>query len=271
MHPEHQRFNAATCLAFQQSGRSVLKPDPILSMPPPLQPDPVHPFQTSHDGNDQDRSYNFSRHAFFEELGEDGHASGALPPPAPQPHQPNENETHAGLGVGIDTGHSLPGHMDGGMSAVPTISNLPLPTISGAHIQGHLNSASPFGSAGTYANSRYGTGPSDLVDGITEERKFLPFHQQRKMRSTQRSRAQQMTESQRKKRHNEHTRASRSRIDRGLERLKAVIKKVRPQQKVNKKADVLHEAVKLLKEGFHLPKTASDDERDEPQESSLSV
>lgn len=94
---------------------------------------------------------------------------------------------------------------------------------------------------------------------------------ERKVRAMPRTRAQQMTESQRKQRHNEHTRASRSRIDRGLERLKAVIKKVRPQQKVNKKADVLHEAVKLLKEGFRLPRTESDDERDEHQESSLSV
>lgn len=50
-----------------------------------------------------------------------------------------------------------------------------------------------------------------------------------------------------------------------------MIKKVRPQQKVNKKADVLHEAVKLLKEGFRLPATESDDEQNEPQESSLSV
>ena len=71
-----------------------------------------------------------------------------------------------------------------------------------------------------------------------------------------------MTESQRKQRHNEHTRASRSRIDRGLERLKSVIRKVRPHQKVTKKADVLQEAVKLLKEGFRLPPTDSDEEPD---------
>lgn len=93
----------------------------------------------------------------------------------------------------------------------------------------------------------------------------------RRLRATTRTRSQQMTESERKQRHNQHTRASRSRIDRGLERLKSVIRKVRPQQKVTKKADVLHEAVKLLEERFHLTPTESDDERDGPQESSLSV
>lgn len=92
-----------------------------------------------------------------------------------------------------------------------------------------------------------------------------------RIRQLPRTRSQQMTDSQRKQRHNEHTRASRSRIDRGLERLKSVIRKVRPNQKVSKKADVLQEAVKLLKEGFRLPATESDEEKQDAQESSMSV
>lgn len=241
-------------------------------------PSPVHPgsvamqgFHGTHDDNEQERCYGYSRHGLFDDLGhEEGQASGALPPPAPSPRQGRQNDNQAGLGAGLETASSL-GHMDGNIQGGSSMSNLPLPTIAGAQVEGaQFHSVSPFGTSGGYGAPGFSAiGPGDVMDGITNEGKTMGF--QHKMRPMTRSRAQQMTESQRKQRHNEHTRASRSRIDRGLDRLKAVIKKVRPEQKVSKKADVLHEAVKLLKEGFHLPRTESDDERDEPQESSLSV
>lgn len=156
------------------------------------------------------------------------------------------------------------------MSGVPTISNLPLPGISqnqGAPLQ----AVAPFATSSSLGNAAIVGGASEIAEALGVDRK-MPVYQ-RRIRTVPRARSQQMTESQRKQRHNEHTRASRSRIDRGLERLKNVIRKVRPHQKVTKKADVLQEAVKLLKEGYRLPATESDEEADRegPQESSLSV
>lgn len=279
--PEQHRFNPATGLMFQHSTRSTFKSEPIPAMQLPVHhQNAVTSFQPNHDINEPDRSFAFSRHTYFDELThDDNQPSGALPPPIPTPTaHPHDPDAQNPLASTIDAAASalhpqLSANQMAGAMLPPSsnISNLPLPNIAGAQVQGsHLHSASAFGSASGYPNAPYPGGPSsNIVDAMTDDRKLMAF--QRKMRPMGRARAQQMTESQRKQRHNEHTRASRSRIDRGLERLKAVIKKVRPQQKVNKKADVLHEAVRLLKEGFHLPRTESDDERDEPQDSSLSM
>lgn len=151
---------------------------------------------------------------------------------------------------------------------VPAMSTLPLPGISGPS-----HAPMPFGPPTGLGSAAIVGGASEIAEALGVDRGAAKgFPMQRRIRPTPRVRSQQMTESQRKQRHNEHTRASRSRIDRGLERLKNTIRKVRPNQKVSKKADVLQEAVKLLKEGFRLPPTESDEERDDPpQDSSLSV
>lgn len=224
-----------------------------------MHPDPVQSFQPVQEVNEPERPFSFPRHNFFDDLThEESQPTGALPPPGPG-HDPDHGNTLGGVDAGLG------GHVAG---MGPTAGNLPLPALGGGGQTGmHVAGYSP--AAGGGGGYSLGGGASDLTEGMSDERKLSGF--QRKIRPMARTRAQQMTESQRKQRHNEHTRASRSRIDRGLERLKAVIKKVRPQQKVNKKADVLHEAVKLLKEGFRLPATESDDEQNEPQESSLSV
>jgi hypothetical protein len=55
-----------------------------------------------------------------------------------------------------------------------------------------------------------------------------------------------MSETQKRARHNEHTRSSRLRIDQGLGKLKRTLKRVRPTLKLTKKADIVDEAVKLI-------------------------
>lgn len=273
--PDHYRLNVATGLMFQHANRPAFKSEPIPAMQLPVHhQNPVNSFQPNHDINEPDRPFTFGRHTYFDELThDDTQPSGALPPPAPtHPSHPHDPDVQNPLAQSLDAASALHPQMAATMLPPSSnISNLPLPNIAGAQVQGsHLHSASAFGSASAYPNATYSAGaPSNIVDAISDDRRIMAF--QRKMRPMARTRAPQMTESERKQRHNEHTRASRSRIDKGLERLKAVIKKVRPQQKVNKKADVLHEAVRLLKEGFHLPRTESDDERDEQQESSLSM
>lgn len=166
------------------------------------------------------------------------------------------------------------------MPNVASISNLALPGIAGsggggnASVQGSIHAFA--GGAGV-GNAAIEGGASEIAEALAAERKVgvvagnPGVGVQRRMRAMPRSRTQQMTESQRKQRHNEHTRASRSRIDKGLERLKNTIRKVQPDQKVTKKADVLQVAVKLLKEGYRLPATESDEEREEPPDSALSV
>lgn len=262
----HHRYNLGTSSHVPMRSTSA-KSENIPSMPLPMHPDPVQAFQPSQDVCEAEKPFPFARQGFFEDLAaDDGQPpSGALPPPGP-----SHDSEHGNAMAGMDG--SLPAHLGiggTGMTALPAIGSSGTGGIGPS--MGGYGSGGGAGSSllGGGMSSGGGGGPTDLGEGVGDISKMGGF--QRKMRPMSRTRAQQMTESQRKQRHNEHTRASRSRIDRGLERLKAVIKKVRPQQKVNKKADVLHEAVKLLKEGFHLPTTESDEERDEPQESSLSV
>lgn len=225
-----------------------------------MHPDPIQTFQPSPEGGDAtDRGFSFARHGFFDEFPqEDNAGNSGLPPP----HVAQDSDQGNTL-AGVD---SITGHL--GMQGVPTISNLPLPGISGS--QNSLHGVAGFGTPANLGNAAIVGGATEIAEVLGVERtRGAPF--QRRMRAVPRARNQHMTESQRKQRHNEHTRASRSRIDRGLERLKNTISKIRPHQKVTKKADVLQEAVKLLKEGFRLPATESDDEREEPQDSSLSV
>lgn len=69
----------------------------------------------------------------------------------------------------------------------------------------------------------------------------------------------QLSETEKKARHNAHTRSSRLRIDNGLDRLKQTLKKVRPTLKLSKKADIVDEAVRLICESHDIP-LANDDE-----------
>lgn len=205
-----------------------------------MHPDPNF---SQHDEH-HERSF-FARHQpFFDDL---SHEEVALPPP-------NHPDEHANTLAGVDT--IAPHHLS--MPTVPTISSLPLPGISTQPPQ--YTTSTGLGNAAIVG------GASEIAEALVDRKTHY-----RRLRTVPRARSQQMTESQRKQRHNEHTRASRSRIDKGLERLKSVIRKVRPHQKVTKKADVLQEAVKLLKEGFRLPATESDEERDDQPESTLTV
>ncbi len=63
-----------------------------------------------------------------------------------------------------------------------------------------------------------------------------------------RPRPNTLTEFEKRARHNAHTKSSRLRIDRGLERLKDALKKARPEVKLNKKADIVDAAVKYVLE-----------------------
>lgn len=250
---------------FQQHGSQShlstrgTKGDSIPSMPLPMHPDPVQ-FQPSQETNEGDRGFSFARHGLFDEFSQEEHPNpvGLHPPHTAQ--DTDQGNTLAGV-------ESITGHL--GMPGVASISNLPLPGISGG--QGTpLHSVTGFGAPTSLGNAAITGGASEIAETLGIDRKMPPH--QRRVRTVPRVRSQQMTESQRKQRHNEHTRASRSRIDKGLERLKNTIKKLKPHQKVTKKADVLQEAVKLLKEAYRLPVTESDEEREEPpQDSSLSV
>lgn len=227
-------------------------------MPLPVHPDPIQSFQPTQDAPDGDRTFSFGRHGFFDELTqEDNPNAVGLPPPHPS-QEPDQGNTLAGV-------DSITGPL--GMPGVAAISNMSLPGISGS--QNNMHGVHAFGAPASMGNAAIMGGASEIVETLGSDRKMQ--HCQRRGRTITRSRSQQMTESQRKQRHNEHTRASRSRIDRGLERLKNTIRKVQPDQKVTKKADVLQVAVKLLKEGYRLPATESDEEREEPPDSALSV
>lgn len=221
--------------------------DPVASVPLPLHPDPVQTFSSAHDP-DPDR-FSFPRHTFLDDIPHDD-------PTHSHFHPPNaaDSNDHANALTAVDTLRAPLA-----MSPVPAIQNVPLSNIP--QTQTVLMPQPSIGNASIVG------GASELVEGLSIDRKCAS----RRLPHSSRSRAQQMTESQRKQRHNEHTRASRSRIDRGLERLKSVIKKVKPHQKVTKKADVLQQAVKLLKESFRLPPTESDEEREDPAGITLAV
>lgn len=230
------------------------KSDPPPSVPLPLHPDPVQSFPPTHDAEHE--RFSFGRHPFFDEM---PHEDATHPPL--HAHTTADSNDATGALSGVDSLHAPLA-----ISSVPAIPNLSLPNMPQPH-----SAPSPMPTVvmtpSTMGNAAIVGGASEIVEALSVERKCAP----RRLRPMSRSRAQQMTEVQRKQRHNEHTRASRSRIDRGLERLKSVIKKVRPHQKVTKKADVLQEAVKLLKEGFRLPPTESDEERDDAPGSTLTV
>lgn len=242
-------------------------------MPPTLQPDPVQQFQpAAQELSEAERTVALSRQGLFEELGgqDESGPSGALPPPVPSSHDGADSAAGGAPLGGVDNrlaSHhlSLPLTSVGSLP-LPALATAQSPNIQGVATYGGAPALTSLGM--THNIGIVQNGGLQIPDALSDERR-ASFH--RKLRTAPRLRAQQMTESQRKKRHNEHTRASRSRIDRGLERLKAVIQKVRPERPVNKKADVLQEAVKLLKESYRLPPTESDEEKDEPRESSLSV
>lgn len=65
-----------------------------------------------------------------------------------------------------------------------------------------------------------------------------------------RPRPNTLTEHEKRARHNAHTKSSRLRIDRGLERLKDALKKARPEVKLNKKADIVDAAVNYVLETY---------------------
>jgi hypothetical protein len=73
----------------------------------------------------------------------------------------------------------------------------------------------------------------------------------------------QLSETEKKARHNAHTRSSRLRIDNGLDRLKSTLRKVRPGLKLSKKADIVDEAVRLICETHNLQMSEEDDDDDE--------
>lgn len=241
-------------------------------MPLPMHPDPIQTFQPSQEsGPDPDRGFSFGKAGFFDELPQDDNPTAVGLPP---PHPSQEGEGGHTL-AGVD---SITGPL--GMPGVASISNLALPGIAGTGAGGSTSvqgSMHAYGGGAGVGNAAIEGGASEIAEALASDRKLgvvggnSGVGVQRRLRPMPRSRSQQMTESQRKQRHNEHTRASRSRIDKGLERLKNTIRKVQPDQKVTKKADVLQVAVKLLKEGYRLPATESDEEREEPPDSALSV
>ena len=250
---------------FQQHTSShipgrVSKGESIPAVPLPMHPDPVQSFQPTQEVNEGERGFTFSRHGLFDEFPHDEHPN----PVGLHPSHASQDTDQGNTLAGVD---SITGHL--GMPGVASISNLPIQGMApgqGAPLHG----VPGFGGPTSLGNAAISGGASEIAETLVLDRKGAPH--QRRVRPVARMRNQQMSESQRKQRHNEHTRASRSRIDKGLDRLKKTLRKVKPQLKVTKKADVLQEAVKMIKEGYRLPPTESDDERDEPpQESSLSV
>jgi hypothetical protein len=81
-----------------------------------------------------------------------------------------------------------------------------------------------------------------------------------RVKRQQKPRVLQLSDREKKARHNAHTRSSRLRIDNGLERLKDTLRKVRPGLKLNKKADIVDEAVRLICETHNLPISEDDDD-----------
>lgn len=242
----------------------------IPSMPSNVQqlmhPNPLS-VMTPADAAEGDRANNlaFERQVFLDDFPQDDNPLPTSLPPPPQLATVQENEQGNTL-AGVDSITGIGIGMPGGIPRAPSIPSLPLPSIpSGTGYSGSILHGIPgVGAPSGLGNPALVGGAHDISDTLDPDRR----HTQRRPRQT-RGRNQQMTEQQRKQRHNEHTRASRVRIDKGLESLKRTLKLVRPQLKLGKKADVVYEAVKLIKEGFNLPPTESDNERDE-QESSMS-
>lgn len=85
-----------------------------------------------------------------------------------------------------------------------------------------------------------------------------------RVKRSSKARVAQLTLTEKKARHNQHTRSSRLRIDNGLDRLKGTLKKVRPNLKLNKKADIVDEAVKLICETHNLPVPATEEDEAPP-------
>lgn len=65
-------------------------------------------------------------------------------------------------------------------------------------------------------------------------------------RARTKPRGVQLTDRERKERHNEHTRSSRLRIDEGLKKLRNALLKVNPALKLTKKADIVEEAFNFV-------------------------
>lgn len=98
--------------------------------------------------------------------------------------------------------------------------------------------------ADAYASPADGLGMGGLCigeGGHTPGDKYMPVRSQR-----MKARGQALTEAQRKARHNEHTRSSRLRIDEGLKRLKAALLRADPELRLQKKADIVEEAIKIV-------------------------
>jgi hypothetical protein len=88
-------------------------------------------------------------------------------------------------------------------------------------------------------------------------------------RRATKNRMYHLSETEKKARHNTHTRNSRLRIDEGLDRLKRTLKKVRPSLKLTKKADIVDEAVRIIREMHALPSSSrneGDEERSAPSQ-----
>lgn len=242
-----------------------------LGVPLPLHPDPIQAgfvqqpegieSSDKHNPTNPQPTFNFGQRQFFDDLQTTDPDPNPHPPNNPNDPQSNPSAPEGNTLAGVDsiTGAMMPG--------VASISNLALPGIGTGGMPGAPTFA-PAAGAANVSNAAIVGGASEIADVIAGNDRR---HVNRRMRNVTRTRSQQMTEIERKQRHNEHTRASRSRIDRGLERLKSTIKKVQPDQKVTKKADVLQVAVKLLKEGYRLPATESDEEGGDPPDSALSV
>jgi hypothetical protein len=85
-------------------------------------------------------------------------------------------------------------------------------------------------------------------------------------RRATKNRMYHLSETEKKARHNTH---SRLRIDEGLDRLKRTLKKVRPSLKLTKKADIVDEAVRIIREMHALPSSSrneGDEERSAPSQ-----
>ena len=195
-----------------------------------------------------------------------------------QQQEPDQGNTLAGVDAITAVGQGA-----GGLHGGSGVGNLLLPHASqSSHLLQGISSmgpqpgmatggivSGPSGMLGTQALGNVSSavggqaglgGPGGFVDGQDAGR----YAQQRRPRT--RARLYQLTEKEKKERHNAHTRSSRLRIDRGLDRLKSTLKKVKPQLKLNKKADIVDEADKLIREFRNLPPD-SDQEREQPESS----
>lgn len=101
------------------------------------------------------------------------------------------------------------------------------------------------------ANGAIGTGGGVTRLNITSNTNAIALGARRQPRMNL------LSEMEKRARHNAHTRSSRLRVDKGLNRLKEILKKARPELKLNKKADVVDAAYDFIQDAMaHLREAA---------------